>query len=92
MSNKSSPRATFTGRALSPLKLRRLNLGLRQEDLARLAGINQNRITLYERGIRRPRAKVAAAIARVLGVSVPEVFPGLERPSKKPEVDRARRG
>ena len=92
MSKKSSPRATFTGRALSPLKLRRLNLGLRQEDLARAVGLNPVSISRLETGLSGTSPKTAAAIARVLGVSVPEIFPGLDLPAEKMEGSRARRG
>ena len=90
MSNKSLPHATFTDRVISPLKLRRLGLGLRQLDLGRMAGIPPNLITLYERGVSRPRPEKAAAIADVLDVSVEEIFPDLERPVGEGKASRGR--
>jgi len=87
MPNKFSPRTTFSSRPFSPLKLYRLNRGLRQEDLAQLVGIKQSQITVFESGRRRPSTKIAAAIAGALGLTTREVFPGLEDAAAVPEKD-----
>lgn len=59
----------------STLKQHRDRLGLTQRQVARLAGVTERTIRLYEQGLRTPRLKTARAIADALGVSVEELFP-----------------
>jgi transcriptional regulator with XRE-family HTH domain len=59
----------------STLKAHRLRLGLTQIQLARMAGVTERTIRLYEQGQRTPRLGTARAIADALGVSVEELFP-----------------
>ena len=48
--------------------------GLSQEDLAFKAGIHRTYVGGIERGERNPSLKNIAAIAKALGVSLPELF------------------
>ena len=50
------------------LKKRRLELGLKQEELAAQCGISQNHYSNIETGIRKPSVDVAKKIGEVLGV------------------------
>ena len=59
---------------VSPLEVARRARGLKQPELARLAGCSQQTISLIERG-GLPSVRNALAIARVLGVSLDTLFP-----------------
>lgn len=49
-----------------------------QEDLAFEAEINKNYISDLERGTRNPTVKVAEKIAKALGVTLAELFKGIQ--------------
>ncbi len=48
--------------------------GLSQEELAQQAGLDYSYLNEIEAGKRNPSVKRVAKIARVLGVSLPELF------------------
>lgn len=56
----------------------RTRAGLRQPALAEAAGVSITTISRYENGLRRPHVDEAQAIAKVLGVSVSDIFPVLK--------------
>lgn len=58
-------------RDFSPLeiKLRRIALGWRQQDLAALVGMSTSRLSAIERGERNPRLDEVKSLATVLGIS-----------------------
>jgi transcriptional regulator with XRE-family HTH domain len=49
-----------------------------QEDLALEAGINKNYLSDLERGSRNPTVKVLDKIAKTLGITLEELFKGIE--------------
>ena len=49
-----------------------------QEDLALEAGINKNYLSDLERGSRNPTVKVMEKIANALGITISELFKGIE--------------
>lgn len=49
-----------------------------QEDLALEAGINKNYLSDLERGSRNPTVKILDKIARTLGITLEELFKGIE--------------
>lgn len=49
-----------------------------QEDLAFEADINKNYISDLERGTRNPTIKVAEKIAKALGITLAELFKGIQ--------------
>ncbi len=55
-------------------KQKRIDAGLRQEDLARLAGRNTHSISRYETGERIPCLEIAIKISEALQSSVNEIF------------------
>jgi transcriptional regulator with XRE-family HTH domain len=59
---------------VSPLEIARRARGLSQLDLARLAGVSRETISLIERG-ELPRMRTAHAIARALGVALDVLLP-----------------
>ncbi len=59
----------------SPLRLRRLTLGLRQVDLALLAGISREQVIRLEAGGCEPRIHTALRLAGVLDCDVGDLFP-----------------
>lgn len=52
--------------------------GLSQEDLALESGINKNYLSDLERGSRNPTIKVMEKISIALGVSLSELFMGIQ--------------
>ena len=55
-------------------KQKRIDAGLRQEDLAKLAGCNTHSISRYETGERIPCLEIAIKISEALQSSVNEIF------------------
>ena len=51
---------------------------INQSDLANLAGVSQQTLSKYERGLLRPSVDVQARLAAILGVSANELFGGAE--------------
>ena len=49
-----------------------------QEDLALEAGVNKNYLSDLERGSRNPTVKVLEKIAKSLGITLEELFKGIE--------------
>ena len=49
-----------------------------QEDLALEAGVNKNYLSDLERGSRNPTVKILDKIARTLGITLEELFKGIE--------------
>jgi transcriptional regulator with XRE-family HTH domain len=59
----------------SPLRNLRRTRTIKQEDLARMAGITQESLSKAERGLLRLSPDVQGLIATILGVSRADVFP-----------------
>jgi transcriptional regulator with XRE-family HTH domain len=55
------------------IKVRRVELELRQQDLADRMGLQQNNISEWEKGSRPIRAEQLVRLAKVLGVSVAQL-------------------
>jgi transcriptional regulator with XRE-family HTH domain len=51
------------------IKLRRIALGWRQQDLAVLVGMSTTRVSAIERGERIPRPDEVTSLAKVLGLT-----------------------
>ncbi len=56
------------------MKIRRMELGMSQTDLARAAGATRQTIGLFEAGDFNPSIKLCVAICRALGVTLNDVF------------------
>jgi len=70
-----------------PLRLRRLALGLRQSDVAELAGLSREQIVRLEGGSCIPRLDTAQRLAAVLGCDPAIIFPvNDERPGRDTEA------
>ena len=59
----------------SPLRLRRLSLGLKVEDVALAAGLNRQWLTVLEKGGASPRWTTVLALAEVLDCDPQDIFP-----------------
>ncbi|MFL5846715.1 MAG: helix-turn-helix transcriptional regulator [Solirubrobacteraceae bacterium] len=65
-----------------PVRAARVLAGLRQVDLARLAGVGRTTVVNIEGGKTEPRLGTAQALAQVLGCDVSSLFPSdCARPS-----------
>jgi transcriptional regulator with XRE-family HTH domain len=62
---------------------------LRQTQLAERAGVTQEAVSNYERGVREPRLLTALLLARALGVGVGELLEAAEKHQGR--LDRCRR-
>jgi DNA-binding XRE family transcriptional regulator len=58
-----------------PLRLRRLELGLRQEDVAQIAGLARETIVRLEAGTAEPSWRTATKLARALDCQPDRIFP-----------------
>ncbi len=56
------------------LKTYRAELGVNQQELARLAGVSRQTISLIERGDYAPSVALALTLARICGVRVEDIF------------------
>ena len=56
------------------LKERRAALNVNQQEMGRLCGVSRQTISLIERGDYSPSVTLALKIAKVLNVSVEEIF------------------
>lgn len=65
----------------TPLRTLRRTRTLNQEELARLAGISQQTLSKFERGLLVPRFDVQALIAAILGSTPEALFPKTDGPS-----------
>ncbi len=59
---------------MKSLKLKRVEKGLTQGELAKMVGISQNSLSLYELGSHFPRRKVLDRLADVLECSVVDLL------------------
>ncbi|EKF49503.1 XRE family transcriptional regulator [Thermosipho africanus H17ap60334] len=57
----------------------RVKKGLNQTELAKLVGVAQRTISAYEIGQARPSLDVIIKLAKVLGVSVEEIYEALPK-------------
>ena len=71
MSSKQLPKRQYPKR--HPLTRLRVCAGLSQSELARRAHVRQQNISLYERGLRAPKQKNIARLARALACSPHEI-------------------
>ena len=60
---------------LTPLKLRRMEKGIKQWRLASLIGISQTELSYYEQARRRCPADLRYKIAKILETPVDKLFP-----------------
>lgn len=56
------------------LKFRRIELGLSQTELAKMAGVTRQTIGLIESGEFNPSVKLCIAICKALGVTLNDLF------------------
>ncbi len=56
------------------LKFRRIELGLSQSELAKMAGVTRQTIGLIESGAFNPSVKLCIAICKALGVTLNDLF------------------
>ena len=56
------------------LKFRRIELGLSQSELAKMAGVTRQTIGLIESGEFNPSVKLCIAICKALGKTLDELF------------------
>jgi transcriptional regulator with XRE-family HTH domain len=69
---KSAPTsAKIVATRFSPLALYRMSRELTQSEIARRTAIDRRRLSEIETGLRRPRSREAARIARVLRAPAP---------------------
>lgn len=66
---------TANGTPPSPLRIARLEQGLRLADVAKKAGISTGYLSMIERGLEAP-AEVCGRLAGALARSVADIFPG----------------
>lgn len=59
----------------SPLKVRRVFLGMRQIDLAHLSGVSRETVIRLERSENRPTWDTAVKLSRALACDPAELFP-----------------
>jgi len=61
---------------INPLKLARLNCGLRQIDVSLKLGVSEKLVSQWETGRAEPTTDAALFLARLYGVDAGELFPG----------------
>lgn len=67
---KSHPRWTHTGKAKSPMALRRMELGLTQEQLAQMAKMSRGHLNRIENGFLNVTPELAQRLSEILGLPV----------------------
>ncbi len=72
-----------------PLALARIEAGLSQEALARLAKVSVQQISRWERGVAFPHERNWRNLSQVLGIPMEELFP-FRRPKSVPPKRRRR--
>jgi transcriptional regulator with XRE-family HTH domain len=70
---------------------KRNRLGLSQEGLAEAAGLHPTYISLIERGLRCPSARVVLALASGLGTKASALMAAVERELAKPVAPAAKK-
>lgn len=58
-----------------PLIMTRKELGMTQEEVAKISGIHRSYYGLIESGQRNPTLKIATQIAKALNTSIAKIFP-----------------
>lgn len=71
------------------IRLRRLLLGLTQDELARSVGLSQQRLHLHEKGARISASRLYA-FARVLSVPIEFFFEGLASTESRPSIPQSK--
>lgn len=69
------------------LKARRLELRMRQQDLANAVGVTKSAISQWERGEYHPSYKVSSKLAKALGMSERDLFYPQEETGKNEDND-----
>ena len=67
---KSHPRWTHTGKAKSPMALRRMELGITQEQLAEMAHMSRTHLSKIENGFSNVTPELAQRLNGILGLPV----------------------
>ena len=65
------------------IRVRRLDLSMRQLDLARAVGVTNSAVSLWEKGETSPNYKMLLKVAKVLGMSARDLFYPLEEVEEK---------
>ena len=65
------------------IRVRRLELSMRQLDLARAVGVSKSAVSLWEKGETSPNYKTLLKVAKVLGMSARDLFYPLEETKEK---------
>ena len=65
------------------LRARRLELGMRQQDLASVVGVHKSAVSQWERGETSPTYKMSLKIAKALGMNARDLFYPLEEVEEK---------
>jgi len=74
--------------AISRLKLARLELGLRQFDLAKRVGIGENLVSKIETGRTRPSRLIVERLAGILGLKPEDLAADSNNPPERPNSKR----
>ena len=61
---------------MNPIKKRRLELELSQYEVERLSGISQAKLSLIERGYRRPKPEELQRLSTILKIQPQEMIEG----------------
>ena len=69
------------------LRARRLELGMKQQDLAHVVGVHKSAISQWERGEYHPSYKVSSKLAKALGMSERDLFYPQEKTGKNEDND-----
>ncbi len=65
------------------IRARRLELGMRQLDLARAVGVSKSAVSLWEKGETSPTYKISLKVAKALRMNARDLFYPLEDPEEK---------
>ena len=65
------------------IKARRLELGMRQQDLASAVGVTKSAVSLWEKGETSPTYKISLKVAKALRMNARDLFYPLEDPEEK---------
>ena len=65
------------------IRARRMELGMRQLDLACAVGVTNSAVSLWERGETSPNYKMLLKVAKVLGMNARDLFYPLEETEEK---------
>lgn len=65
------------------IKARRLELGMRQQDLASAVGVTKSAVSLWEKGETSPTYKMSLKVAKALRMNARDLFYPLEELEEK---------